>query len=196
MIPLVFLALTTVPIIEIGIFIAAGQAIGLFPTLAVVVLTAILGTALFRAQGMATLARAQAHLNQQQMPIEEVFTGVFLLVAGALLLTPGFLTDAMGFLLFVPYVRRTVGRWVFRKVMKQAQGTNGSRPGSGPTGPDGPKPRQGQDAPGGPGPSRQPAIDAEYELIDEEPSDTPPDADRVPETRWGPSNKPGTSGSG
>ena len=74
----------------------------------VVVLTAFIGTGLLRQQGLATLAKVQASLEQNRLPMEEVFDGLCLLVAGALLLTPGFFTDAVGFLLFVPAFRRVL----------------------------------------------------------------------------------------
>ncbi len=118
---LIFMAFVAIPIIEIALFITLGQSIGLMPTLVLVVLTAFLGTALLRIQGMAAVSRARAHLQAHEMPVEEVFVGVFLLVAGALLLTPGFLTDALGFLLFVPAVRRRLGRAVFNHLLKQAK---------------------------------------------------------------------------
>lgn len=99
-----------IPIIEIAIFIQAGEIIGLWPTLATVVLTAIVGTALLRAQGLAALARARQSIDRGQLPVDEVFTGICILLGGALLLTPGFLTDAVGFLLLVPGFRRVAGR--------------------------------------------------------------------------------------
>ncbi len=99
------LAFILVPIIEIAIFIEVGGEIGLWNTLAVVVLTAIVGTWMLRAQGMRTLRSAQDSLARQVFPVSEVFDGLCLLVGGALLLTPGFLTDALGFLLFQPVVQ-------------------------------------------------------------------------------------------
>jgi UPF0716 protein FxsA len=102
------LAFILVPIIEIAIFLEVGGEIGLWNTLAVVVLTAIVGTWMLRAQGMRTLRRAQDSLARQVFPVSEVFDGVCLLVAGALLLTPGFLTDALGFVLFLPPVRAAI----------------------------------------------------------------------------------------
>lgn len=94
-----------VPIIEIAVFIEVGGWLGLFPTLIIVVLTAVIGTGLLRHQGFSTLARAQQHLAAGRFPMAEVFDGLCLLLAGALLLTPGFVTDAVGFLLFVPGFR-------------------------------------------------------------------------------------------
>ncbi|MBL6928766.1 MAG: FxsA family protein [Rhodospirillales bacterium] len=105
-----------VPIIEIAVFIEVGGWLGLVPTLAIVVLTAVIGTGLLRHQGFSTLARAQQHLAQGRFPMAEVFDGLCLLLAGALLLTPGFVTDAFGFLLFVPGFRAAfrglVGRYL------------------------------------------------------------------------------------
>ncbi len=107
---LIFIA---VPIIEIGIFIEVGGRLGTWPTVGLVVLTAIAGTWLIRLQGFAVLARAQTSLEQETLPVQEIFDGLCLLLAGALLLTPGFMTDAVGFALLVPAVRRTAGRWIW-----------------------------------------------------------------------------------
>jgi len=102
---ILLIAFIAVPLIEIGVFIQVGGLIGLWPTLAVVVLTAVIGTGLLRQQGLATLARARSHMDQGVLPARELFDGLCLLFAGALLLTPGFVTDAVGFLLFVPPLR-------------------------------------------------------------------------------------------
>jgi len=103
-----------VPILEIALFIQAGDLFGLWPTLAAIVATAIIGGALIRAQGLATIARARHSLDQGQAPVQEVFTGICLLLAGALLMTPGFLTDSVGFLLLIPPVRRFLGQWLMQ----------------------------------------------------------------------------------
>lgn len=102
---LLLIAFIAVPLIEIGVFIQVGGLIGLWPTLAVVVLTAMIGTWLLRQQGLATLARARSHTDRGVLPARELFDGLCLLFAGALLLTPGFVTDGVGFLLFVPPLR-------------------------------------------------------------------------------------------
>ena len=94
-----------VPIIEIAVFIEVGGRLGLWPTLATIILTAMAGTALLRQQGLATLQRVHESLEANRFPMAEVFDGLCLLVAGALLLTPGFVTDAAGLLLFVPALR-------------------------------------------------------------------------------------------
>ena len=115
---LIFIA---VPILEIGIFIEVGGRLGTWPTVGLVVLTAIVGTWLIRLQGFAVLARAQASLEQETLPVQEIFDGLCLLLAGALLLTPGFMTDAVGFALLVPAVRRTAGRWIWRAMRARGE---------------------------------------------------------------------------
>lgn len=113
---LLFLFLV-VPLAEIATFIWVGERIGLWPTLASVILTAVVGTALLRRQGFAILRRVGHSLQRNRLPVSEVFHGACLLCAGALLLTPGFLTDAVGFAMFVPAVRRHLGRALFARMM-------------------------------------------------------------------------------
>ncbi len=102
---LLLAAFIGVPIVEIAVFIEVGGVLGLWPTLGLVVLTAVLGTWQLRAQGLATLMRARDQVERGALPTRELFDGACLLVAGALLLTPGFVTDAAGFLLFFRPVR-------------------------------------------------------------------------------------------
>lgn len=102
---LILLAMIAMPIIEIAVFIEAGGVIGLWPTLGVVVLTAFIGTALLRHQGLATLARVRTSMEAGRLPVAELFDGLCLLIAGVLLLTPGFVTDGLGLLLFAPPLR-------------------------------------------------------------------------------------------
>lgn len=113
---LILLTFILVPIAEIAVFIEAGQIIGLGWTLAVVLATAAAGTWLLRRQGLRVLAQTQARLNRGELPMGEMFTGLCLLVAGALLLTPGFLTDSVGLLLFVPPVREAIGYFILRRM--------------------------------------------------------------------------------
>jgi UPF0716 protein FxsA len=101
----ILLALIGVPLLEISVFIAAGERIGLWPILGLVVGTAVVGTALLRFQGLAALSTARESLDRGELPIAQVFDGACLLLAGAFLLTPGFITDALGLLLFVPWLR-------------------------------------------------------------------------------------------
>ena len=107
-----FLLFLAVPLIEIALFIQIGGWIGLWPTLAIVVLTAIAGTYLVRSQGGAALRQLQGSLNELRDPTEPLAHGAMILFSGALLLTPGFFTDAVGFLLLIPGVRT----WVMNKV--------------------------------------------------------------------------------
>lgn len=105
-----------VPVIEIALFIQVGGIIGLFPTLFIVVLTAILGTYLVRSQGLSTLATLQSQFSNLQDPTESLAHGAMILFAGALLLTPGFFTDAVGFLLLTPAFRIVAFRWIRSRV--------------------------------------------------------------------------------
>lgn len=112
-----FLAFLLVPLIEIALFIRVGGWIGLWPTLAIVVLTAVAGTAVVRSQGAQAMARLRDSFETLRDPTEPLAHGAMILFAGALLLTPGFFTDTVGFLLLVPGVRA----WVMREVRKRVQ---------------------------------------------------------------------------
>ena len=106
-----------VPIAEIMAFIEVGGYLGLWPTIGVVILTAIIGTGLLKWQGLATLYSAQESLLQNRFPLDEVFDGLCLILAGALLLTPGFITDAAGLLLFMPPLRVTLRQLLARYII-------------------------------------------------------------------------------
>lgn len=110
------IAFIGVPLIEIGLFIQVGGAIGLWPTLAVVILTAMAGTALVRSQGMAVLGRIQQSFNDMNDPTEPLAHGAMILLSGALLLTPGFFTDAVGFALLIPAVRERMFGYLRKRV--------------------------------------------------------------------------------
>jgi len=99
------IAFIAVPLVEIALFIEVGGAIGLWPTLSIVVLTAVLGTVLLRRQGFAEMNRLRTALNGHGDPSGPLVHGAMILFAGALLLTPGFFTDAVGFALLLPPVR-------------------------------------------------------------------------------------------
>ena len=118
---LLLVAFIGVPIVEIAVFIKVGGVLGLWPTLGLVVLTAVLGTWQLRAQGLATLMRAREQVERGALPTRELFDGACLLVAGALLLTPGFITDAAGFLLFFPPVRDILLGLLARHVQTRMQ---------------------------------------------------------------------------
>src|SRR3546814_17524698 len=93
------------PLLEIAVFIEVGSAIGVWPTIALTIATAVAGSFLLRAQGLATLLRARAQLDQGQLPARAMFDGVCLVLAGGLLVLPGFVTDTLGLLLFFPPCR-------------------------------------------------------------------------------------------
>lgn len=111
-----FLAFLLVPIIEIALFIQVGGLIGLWPTLAIVVLTAVLGTWLVRTQGRMAMGQLQQAFSTLDDPTEPLAHGAMILFSGALLLTPGFFTDAVGFALLVPGVRVAVFRYLRSKI--------------------------------------------------------------------------------
>ncbi len=101
-----------IPFIEIYVLLAVGSVIGAFPTIFMVVFTAVLGAWLLRRQGFATWQRFQSNLQNGQIPAYEMIEGPILLVGGALLLTPGFFTDMLGFACLVPALRRRIAQYV------------------------------------------------------------------------------------
>lgn len=117
-------ALLVIPLLEIAAFVVIGGQIGVFPTLALVVVTAIIGSILLRVQGFGLLNRIQTEMNAGRVPARELVHGVMLLAAGILLLTPGFVTDAAGFLLFIPPVRDAV--WGFVRSRIRVVGPDGT----------------------------------------------------------------------
>lgn len=104
------LLFVTIPLIELMLLLFVGSRIGLWPTIAIAILTGILGASLSRSQGMRAIGRYQAALAEGRLPHAEVIEGLIIFVAGVLLLTPGFLTDATGFLLLVPPIRERVSK--------------------------------------------------------------------------------------
>lgn len=115
-----FALFIAVPLIEIGLFIQVGGAIGLWPTLLVVVLTAVIGTQLMRAQGAHAMAQLRNSFGQMQDPTEPLAHGAMILFSGALLLTPGFFTDAVGFALLVPAFRKAMFNYLRTRVKVQS----------------------------------------------------------------------------
>ncbi|MDE9450169.1 FxsA family protein [Aliiroseovarius sp. Z3] len=114
-----FALFIAVPLIEIALFIQVGGAIGLWPTLAIVVLTAVVGTQLMRAQGALALSQLRESFGQLNDPTEPLAHGAMILFSGALLLTPGFFTDFVGFALLIPAVRRAVYNWARSRIQVQ-----------------------------------------------------------------------------
>lgn len=101
-----------VPIIELIILLQVGGLIGVLPTIAIILLTAVIGVNLLRAQGLSTLMRASQRLSQGGIPAQELAEGFLLAVAGGMLLTPGFMTDIFGFCLLVPSLRIRIAQSV------------------------------------------------------------------------------------
>jgi UPF0716 protein FxsA len=109
-----FLVIVLVPAIEIAILLLAGQTIGIFPTIALIIFTGILGAYLAKQQGLATIRDVQERLHRGTMPGDALLDGVCILVGGTLLLTPGFVTDVTGFLLLIPAPRKYFKIWLMK----------------------------------------------------------------------------------
>lgn len=154
------LAFIAIPLVEIGLFIQVGGLIGLWPTLAIVLVTAIIGSYLVRQQGALALGQVKDSFNRLSDPSEPLAHGAMILFSGALLLTPGFFTDAVGFLLLIPGVRR----WAFEQARKRVTVTRYSTF----TVHEEFRPR----GPGGPGGARRPGAD---DVIDGDFEDVTPD---------------------
>jgi UPF0716 protein FxsA len=121
--PILLLLFIFVPIIEIGLFIQVGGFLGLWPTIALVLVTAFVGASLVRSQGIQTLMSVQGRLQQGEMPAQQILEGVMLAVAGVLLLTPGFMTDALGMLVLLPAPRAAIAKKLMEKmVVKNVSG--------------------------------------------------------------------------
>ncbi|RUS59572.1 FxsA family protein [Pseudorhodobacter sp. E13] len=151
------LAFIAVPLIEIGLFIKVGGWLTLWPTLGIVLLTGIIGTMLVRQQGLKVLGELRNSMAQMRDPLSPLAHGALILFAGALLLTPGFFTDAVGFALLVPPLRRAIIAAVAARV-QVASFSAGQAPSPGPY----------RDA------GRDDVIEAEYEDLTEDRPQTPP----------------------
>ncbi len=189
--PLLLLFLL-LPIAEIATFIEVGDWIGAGPTVGLVILSAILGSVLIRWQGLSVLKRAQAAAERGESPVGAVFEGFCVVVAGLLLIIPGFLTDIVGILLFVRPIRNALGRWLFDRMKGVASYQMGGRTWSsgGPAGPQG-------------GPAHRPppgVIDVDYQEVDPDggrPGGAGPadrdgsdDMPRLGDSRWAPPGSP------
>ena len=147
-----FVAFLAVPLIEIALFIQIGGWIGLWPTLAIVVLTAILGTWLVRTQGAMAIGQLRTSFSRLDDPTEPLAHGAMILIAGALLLTPGFFTDAVGFSLLAPPIRKALFEYLRKRITVRRFEM----------GPDGPR-----DTTARPHPTREAdVIDGEFEEVD------------------------------
>lgn len=151
------IAFIAIPMIEIALFIQVGGAIGLWYTLAIVLITAVLGTWLVRTQGAMALGNLRTSFSDLQDPTEPLVHGAMILFAGALLLTPGFFTDGVGFALLVPAFRQAAYQFIRSRVKIQSFDAHG-----------GPQQRQHPSAHHPTGD----VIDGEYEEIEEIPRRT------------------------
>jgi len=109
-----FVLFIVMPVAEITLLIKVGQQIGALYTVGLVVLTALVGSFMLRQQGLSTLFRAQDRIQSGQLPLQEMLEGIFLAVGGALLITPGFITDVFGFMCLLPLTRKGLVRLAAR----------------------------------------------------------------------------------
>ena len=121
---LLFILFVAVPILEMIILIKIGGLIGAIPTIAMVVLTATVGIWLLKLEGLATLRRVQEKMTTGQLPETELLEGIMLIVGGALLLTPGFVTDSFGFVCLIPGLRRPLARWLIKRTLVMQNGAS------------------------------------------------------------------------
>lgn len=116
MLGFLILLFTLVPLIELAVLIKIGQHMGVAYTIGIVLLTGVAGAYLAKMQGLITLRRIQEDINQGMMPADKLFDGVLILCSGILLLTPGLLTDIIGFMGLIPLTRNLLKRWIKVKV--------------------------------------------------------------------------------
>ncbi|PIE44140.1 MAG: exlusion protein FxsA [Gammaproteobacteria bacterium] len=115
--PVFFILFIVIPVAEIAVLINVGKVIGAWYTVLLIFLTAIIGASLLKRQGLATLLRANRKLNSGEIPAKEMFEGFLLALGGAFLLTPGFITDAIGFSLVIPQIRSVWVGYLAKKVI-------------------------------------------------------------------------------
>jgi UPF0716 protein FxsA len=144
MLPLLLLLFIVVPIVELYVILQVGQAIGVIPTIALLIADSVLGSVLMRSQGRAAWRRFNAALAEGRVPHREVLDGVLVIFGGALLLTPGFATDLLGALLLVPPTRTVIRGVLVRRLLPRmvvsGLGGIGRAPRGGAGGPDPPGP--------------------------------------------------------
>lgn len=132
---LLVILFVVVPIAEITLLIRVGGSIGALNTIVFVIFTAVLGAYLVRQQGFSVLSKLQEETNAGRMPAMQIAEGVALLFAGAVLLTPGFITDAIGFSLLIPPIRQAIIAWVVSKGLNGSTSFTFGQPGATPPGP-------------------------------------------------------------
>ena len=110
------LLFTIIPMVELMLLIKVGQYIGAWHTIVIVIITGIIGAYLAKLQGIITLSRIQEDINQGRMPTDRLIDGVIILCSGILLLTPGFITDIIGFMGLIPATRNLFRIWLKNKI--------------------------------------------------------------------------------
>ena len=113
--PILLALFIVTPLIEIYLFIKVGTAIGAFQTILLILVTAVIGVALLRQQGISTMRKVQSQMQHGELPAAGMLEGMMLFFAGVLLLTPGFFTDSIGFLLLIPPLRKALALWVLER---------------------------------------------------------------------------------
>ena len=113
--PIILAFFIATTLIEIYLFIEIGSVIGAFKTILLIVATAVIGVALLRQQGLSTMQKVQSQMQRGELPAVGMLEGFMLFFAGALLLTPGFFTDAIGFILLIPPIRRALALWFLER---------------------------------------------------------------------------------
>jgi UPF0716 protein FxsA len=164
------LLLASIPLVEIGLLVKFGQWLGLWPTLGIVITTAIAGSFVLHLQGFAVMRRTMESMQAGKPPVGPVVDGAFLMLAGLLLITPGLVADACGLLLLIPQLRHRLAAWGVRKVLKSSvvrssafgtgKRTETDWPGQ-PSRPETQAPPRPAD------PAAGPVIDGEFERVDE-----------------------------
>ena len=117
---------TVVPLVELALLIKLGNLIGLWPTIFIVIATGVLGAALARSQGTRTVEAIRAELAQGRAPTENLINGLLILVGGVVLLTPGLLTDLLGFSLLIPFTRSWFKKELRSRLRKYAEKNSAS----------------------------------------------------------------------
>jgi UPF0716 protein FxsA len=151
-----------VPLIELALLIKIGEQIGILATIGIVIATAVTGTWVLQQQGLRTMHRLQESMARGEPPVEPVVDGMFLLMAGAFLLTPGVLTDIVGFALLVPGIRRRIAKWAFAKMLRSGKVHMTTYTASDQHNHGANEPGRTRHPPG-----RGPVIDGEFERVDE-----------------------------
>ncbi len=161
--PYLLVLFIAMPIIEIALLLRVGEVFGWWPTLLYVIATAILGSSMLRQQGLATLNKARTRMDSGEMPAQQLLEGVFIMIGGVLLLTPGLVTDLLGFLCLIPVTRQWASAQLSTRAFVGFSGGMGAA--AGPS-------RQNTGASGKvsrkvPGGDRGDIIDGDFERIDD-----------------------------